>query len=155
MKQYLIDTFKYNDWANRKLLETIQQLPDKMEAIKLFSHVINAQDKWYNRITKKTEDTLVPWMTHGYPVEELESRWDDSINLWVALLESKNENDLQEDVLFNRATDGKQMGIKLIDLCLQINYHSMHHRAQINTLISKQGLTPPPTDYIYTKLKEL
>ncbi|HEY5534408.1 MAG TPA: hypothetical protein VIL99_05685 [Ignavibacteria bacterium] len=40
MKQYLIDFFKYNNWANRKLLDSMMQMPDKEEAVKLFSHFI-------------------------------------------------------------------------------------------------------------------
>jgi uncharacterized damage-inducible protein DinB len=47
------------------------------------------------------------------------------------------------------------MGIKLVDLVLQLNYHSIHHRAQINKLMSQQWIIPPATDYIYTKLIEL
>ncbi len=47
------------------------------------------------------------------------------------------------------------MGVTLMDLALQLNYHNIHHRAQINTLISKQGIKPPATDYIFTKLQEL
>lgn len=46
MKQYLINTFKFNDTANKKVLEKIKQLPDKTEAIKLFSHLITCQFRW-------------------------------------------------------------------------------------------------------------
>ncbi|MGZ3921946.1 MAG: DinB family protein [Bacteroidia bacterium] len=35
-----------------------------------------------------------------------------------------------------------------------MNYHSIHHRAQVNTLMSKQGIKPPATDYIFTVLQE-
>lgn len=155
MKNYLIDFFKYNDWANQQLLEVIKQLPDKEESVKLFSHFIHAQDKWYNRITKEIEDSFFSWITPVLPLDELASKWDKSVNAWIDLIETKNEEDLHEDVVFNRGHDGKQMGIKLIDLCLQLNYHSIHHRAQINKLISQQGFTPPATDYIFTKLTEL
>lgn len=155
MKQHLIDSFNYNDWANRQLLETIKQLPEKQKAVELFSHFIHAQDKWYNRITKQKEDSTFAWMTPVLPLEELEAKWMTSVNAWLNLLNTKTENQLQEDVIFNRAHDGKAMAITLADLCLQLNYHSIHHRAQINTLMSQQGIKPPATDYIFTKLREL
>lgn len=155
MKTYLIDSFKYNDWANRKLLAVIKQLPHKEESIKLFSHLINAQDKWFNRITKLQNDTNFAWSTPVFPFEELEERWENSISVWLDLIKSKAETELQDNVIFSRVSDGKQMGIKFIDLVLQLNYHSIHHRAQINKLMSQQGITPPATDYIYTKLIEL
>lgn len=155
MKQHLIDSFKYNDWANINLLETIKQLPDKEKSVNLFSHLIHTQDKWYNRITKQVDDSSIAWMDPSFALEELKLKWNESIYKWIKLIEEKNEIDLQQDVVFSRASDGKQMGIKLVDLCLQLNYHSIHHRAQINTLISQQGLIPPATDYIFTKLKEI
>lgn len=155
MKQHLIDLFHYNDWANQKLLEAIADLTDKTEALELFSHLVNAQNKWYNRIVQQTEDHSLEWMRPLYAEQELNAAWAKSIGTWIACLESKTETSLEEDVLFTRASDGKPMAVKLKDLALQLNYHAIHHRAQINTLISKQGVRPPATDYIYTKLREL
>lgn len=155
MKTHLIDSLKYNDWANQKLLSVIKQLPNKEESITLFSHLINAQDKWYNRITNQQNDQSLSWSTPVFLLEELEGRWENSVTVWIELINSKTEFELQENVIFTRASDGKQMGIKLVDLVLQLNYHSIHHRAQINKLMSRQGITPPATDYIFTKLVAL
>ena len=35
MKQHLIDTFRYNSYANKKVLEKIKELPEKEESIRL------------------------------------------------------------------------------------------------------------------------
>ena len=155
MKNYLLDFLNYNYQVNIKLLETIYQLPEKEEAVKLFSHLILAQDKWMNRIAKEQEDSSIHWMFPVIPLEELASKCDASSNAWLRLIEQKSDEELQQDIIFKRASDGKSMEIRLLDLILQINYHNIHHRAQINTLISKQGITPPQTDYIFTKLREL
>jgi len=50
MKQYLIDTFKFNDLMNTKLLAKIKALPDQQQCIRFFSHLINSQKKWMARI---------------------------------------------------------------------------------------------------------
>ena len=50
MKEYLLDTFNFNDKANKQVLEKIKELPDKAEAVKLFSHLINCQYKWMARV---------------------------------------------------------------------------------------------------------
>ena len=155
MRPYLLNFFNYNYQANIKLLDTIYTLPQKEEAVKLFSHLILAQDKWLNRITNTKEDSSVHWMLPVIPLEELASKWDASMKAWLKLVEEKSDDELQQDVIFKRASDGKAMGIKLLDLILQLNYHNIHHRAQINSLISKQGITPPQTDYIFTKLREI
>jgi len=41
------------------------------------------------------------------------------------------------------------------DIALQLNYHSIHHRAQIQTIIRSQGLEPEFVDYIATKYRRL
>ena len=50
LNQYLTDTFLFNDKANKMLLEKMQQMPDPSECIKHFSHLINCQFKWMDRI---------------------------------------------------------------------------------------------------------
>lgn len=155
MKKYILNFFSYNDWANRKLTGAIQQLPEKEESVKLFSHLITTQDKWMNRITKKAEDKTLHWFDLAFPVENLEAEWSRSVNEWTGFIENLPEEELENDVVFIRAGDGKKIGVKIIDLALQLNYHSIHHRAQINKLISGQGMKPPATDYIYTALREV
>ena len=61
MKQYLIETFSYNDLTNKKLLEKIKLLPDKTESTKLFSHLINAQYKWMARILQDEAALKMSW----------------------------------------------------------------------------------------------
>lgn len=155
MKKYLLDFFRYNDWANKKVLEAIKQIPGKNEPLKLFSHLVNSLDKWKNRITNETEDILLNWYGEFYDMEKIESKWSESINWWLNRTESTDESGLENDVIFKRQPDGKLMAVKLKDLLLQLNYHSVHHRAQINKMISAQGIKPPSTDYIFTVLKEV
>ena len=153
MKNYLLDFFKYNDRANRQVIEAINKIPDKEEAVKLFSHLIASLDKWTNRITKEADDNQLNWFGIAYPIDELESRWAEAVNKWIKFTE--NVNNLEEEIIFTRPADGVKMAVKTKDLLFQLNYHSIHHRAQINSIISKQGIKPPATDYIFTVLREV
>jgi uncharacterized damage-inducible protein DinB len=155
MKKYILDFLKYNDWANKKVLEGIRQIPEKNDALKLFSHLINSIDKWKNRITNEVEDSLLNWYGQFFNIDEIESKWNESISWWIKLLEKTEESGLEKEIIFTRPNYGKKMAVKFSDLLLQLNYHSIHHRAQINSLISKQGFKPPATDYILTVLKEV
>lgn len=155
MKNYLIEFFEYNKTANLKLLEVIKQLPERDEAIKLFCHLITSQDKWLNRICREIDDAELSWFGPVFNVDQLEQKWTASCQKWIDLLQSESELYLENDVFFSRPSDSKRMAVKLQDIVLQLNYHSIHHRAQINNLISKQGLTPPPTDYIFTAIREV
>ena len=154
MKQYLIDTFLFNDQANKKLLEKIKELPDPAEAVKFFSHLINSQNKWLKRIEVYPEDTKMDWWEPAYELEQLEELWEESLKAWVTFLESKKEEELFEEVKFV-GFDGSIFAAVLKDIALQLNYHSIHHRAQVQTIIRKQGVEPDFLDYIGTKYKRL
>jgi uncharacterized damage-inducible protein DinB len=155
MKQYLVDFFHYNDWANRRLLEAIQQVSEKDETVKLFSHLISAQNKWLNRVTNEQPDSTNGWFGTPLTLDQLESQWNKSVTHWLELLESKNETDLEALVIFSRPSDGKKLSVKLRDLVLQINYHSINHRGQILRLLREQGVKAPATDYILTAFNEV
>ena len=147
MKDYLINTFKYNDWANRKLIQKVAQLPDTSACIRLISHLINCQYKWLARVNQVPNAHEMSWWEPLYPLEELENKWEDSINLWINLLESKSEEDIQKIVRFI-GFDAGHWEAKIVDIALQLNYHSIHHRAQMQTIIRQQGLEPDFLDYI-------
>jgi uncharacterized damage-inducible protein DinB len=154
MREYLLKTFKYNDWANRKLLEAIRSMDDNTEALRLYSHLISAQDKWLNRVSGEKSDSEFAWFSLIFPLNSIEKEWERSVGAWIGLLERSTEEDLQKNISFIRISDHKKMRVKLIDLMLQLNYHSIHHRAQINMMISRQGQKVPVTDYIFTVLEE-
>jgi len=154
MKPYLIDFFNYNDWAFRKLLVPVMELPEPDEAVKLFSHLITSHHKWYNRVTNEIDDKSLNWFGPEFQLDQLESAWKECLNKWVALLNRIPESDLDNEIVFKRPSDGKGMVVRLRDIILQLNYHSIHHRAQISRIIRQQGITPPPTDYIFSVLKE-
>ncbi|MCI0415086.1 DinB family protein [bacterium] len=154
MKQYLIDTFKYNDRANRQILQSIEKLPQKDQAIKFFSHLINSQKKWLARIIEYPNNPKMSWWEPAYPLENLEVEWSNSLQAWLRYLEEKKEEDLNQDVIFI-GYDGGKFSAKLQDIALQLNYHNIHHRAQIQSLIREQGLEPEFVDYIGTVYRKL
>jgi uncharacterized damage-inducible protein DinB len=154
MKQYLIDTFLFNDQANKKLLEKIKQLPEPAEAVKYFSHLINSQNKWLKRIEVYPEDPKMDWWEPAYEIDQLEELWDKSLKAWVSFIDAKTEEEIFEEVNFI-GFDGTIFAAALKDIALQLNYHSIHHRAQVQTMIRKQGLEPDFLDYIATKYKRL
>jgi len=154
MKQYLIDTFKYNDYANKKVLAKIKELPQKEECIKFFSHLINSQNRWIARITQYPQNPNLDWWKPTYALENLEDEWMKSLRTWIQYLEGKGENELFEEVKYI-GMDGGHYAAKLKDIALQLNYHSIHHRANIQSLIRQQGFEPDFVDYIGTVYRKL
>ncbi len=154
MRQYLIDTFLFNDHANKKLLKKIKQLPDQKEAIRYFSHLINSQNKWLKRIEVFPEDPKMDWWEPVYELDKLEEEWNKSVKAWIDFLSDHDEEKLMQERRF-RGFDGSTWSAPLKDIALQLNYHSIHHRAQVQTIIRQQGLEPDFVDYIGTKYKKV
>lgn len=96
MKQYLIDSFSYNDFANRKLLTKVKELPDQTECIKYFSHLINSQRKWMSRILQEESAQQMSWWEPRYTLDEMETEWTQSYNNWISFINSKTEAEIFE-----------------------------------------------------------
>jgi len=154
MKQYLIDTFKFNDQANKKVLAKIKELPDKGECLKFFSHLINSQNKWLARIIRYPENPPMSWWEPLYAFDRLEAEWDKSLQRRIEFLERKTEQALFAEMKFV-GFDGGHWSAKLKDIALQLNYHSIHHRAQMQMLIRQQGIEPDFVDYIGTVYQKI
>ncbi len=154
MKDYLIDTFKYNDATNKKLLTKINQLSDKKESIRLFSHLINCQYKWMARIVQQPNAQEMSWWEPVYDFDKLEEQWNKSLQIWIVYINSKTDGELSTEVQFI-GFDGGLFAATPMDIALQLNYHSIHHRAQIQTTIREQGIEPDFIDYIGTKYRKI
>ena len=154
MKEYLIDTFQYNDYANKLALAKIRELPDKDESVRLFSHLVNSMNKWLGRIRQCPGYTELDWWEPGYELDELETKWNECLKCWVDFVKSRTEDELFDEVEFI-GFDGTDFAATIKDIALQLNYHAIQHRSQIQYLIRQQGIAPDFVDYIGTKYRKL
>jgi uncharacterized damage-inducible protein DinB len=154
VKEHLIETFRFNDFANQKMLEKIKALPDQEQSIKLFSHLINSQNKWMTRIILNEKSPEMSWWEPVYPLDELSAKWTESVETWIKFIGNKSEEEIFETILFI-GWEGGDWEARLSDIALQLNYHSIHHRAQIQMLIREQDIEPDFIDYIGTKYKKI
>jgi uncharacterized damage-inducible protein DinB len=154
MKDYLIETFKFNDGANKKLLAKIKLMNNQADAIKFFSHLINCQYKWMARIIKDPGYEKMSWWEPVYDFDKLEEEWTKSLDIWINYINERTDEELSKEVTFV-GYDNSLWAATPQDIALQLNYHSIHHRAQIQTLIRQQGIEPDFVDYIGTKYRRL
>jgi uncharacterized damage-inducible protein DinB len=154
MNQYLLDTFRYNDLTNKKLLTRIALLEERSESNKLFSHLINSQYKWMARLLQNPEAQQMSWWDPVYPFDQLEKEWNKSLELWISYITARSEEILMTEVIFT-GFDGAKWAATPADISLQLNYHSIHHRAQIQTILRQQGIEPDFVDYIGTKYRRI
>jgi uncharacterized damage-inducible protein DinB len=153
LKAHLADIFSYNETANTRLLGKIFELPEPKECIRLFSHLINCQYKWMARIRQTPGYYELSWWEPIYSADQLEHQWRKSIALWLAYLSNTSDEQLETEVQY-RGDEG-MFAATPKDIALQLNYHSIHHRAQMQLMIRAQGLEPEFLDYIGTRYRKL
>lgn len=110
--------------------------------------------KWLARINQDPNSPQMSWWDPVYQLEELDERWKQSVGLWISFFEGKSDEEINKYVRFI-GFDGGQWEAKLSDIALQLNYHSIHHRAQMQTIIRQQGLEPEFLDYIGTIYRKI
>lgn len=154
LKEYLIETFKFNDAANKQVLGKIKLLANVDQSVKLFSHLINTQCKWMATIMHQPDCEKMNWWEPVYNYERLEKEWDKSTGIWINYITKKTDEELLTETVSVNFENAVWAAL-LKDIALQLNYHSIHHRAQIQMIIRQQGIEPDFLDYIGTKVKKI
>ncbi|QXU41998.1 DinB family protein [Pedobacter sp. D749] len=143
------EIINYTQLADARIIEIFKlatiDLPD---AARLFSHVLNAQHIWAQRISGKTPLYGV-WDIHS--TEGFESL---SLENFRLIREALNNHPLDKRILYAN-TRGDQYENRIDEILFHLFNHSTYHRGQVVTLLKKAGFTPPVTDYIMLKRDHL
>ncbi|QDW28059.1 damage-inducible protein DinB [Pedobacter sp. KBS0701] len=143
------EIINYTELADARIIEIFKlaaiELPD---AARLFSHMLNAQHIWAQRISGKKSRYGV-WDIH--PKEDFESL---SLENFKLIREALNNHPLAKRILYSNSR-GEQYENRIDEILFHLFNHSTYHRGQVVTLLKKAGFTPPVTDYIMLKRDHL
>ena len=153
-KDHLVELFEFNDKTNKQLFRKIGSLTDQTECIRLTSHLINCQYKWMMRIVDSEHAVEMSWWEPLYTIDQFETEWNKSIQPWFDFIRSQTDEELSTERIFI-GMDGDNWAATPRDIALQLNFHSIHHRAQIQAIIRSQGVEPDFVDFIGTKARKL
>lgn len=147
MVRHLIDLFEFNKEANIRLTECTRAVHPQDEIILHLSHLANCQYKWFDRLQGSPPLSLRDWWAPVYTLDELPEHFRESASLWTSFLEGRQDAEIDQEVSYAGA-GGVEWAATIRDIALQLNFHSFHHRAQIQRMIRETGTQPPPIDYI-------
>lgn len=145
MRHHLIKLFQYSEWANDRLLTSLEAHPHD-DALRLMNHILGAQDVWLSRIDHGFEGEWALQDTR--PIAECRAGNRRSTGAWIAYL-GRIDDEALEAAIHYKNLAGLPFENLLKDLVTHVLNHATHHRAQISTLLRQAGATPPGTDYIY------
>lgn len=144
MKLYFLKLYKYNDWANTKVLDCLnrQQVRDE-KILTLMGHVVAAQFIWLARIKGMPKSPYKLW--HSYSLEEVTAMGHEVGKDWLEFIE---ENESFDRILTYHNYVGDPYSNNVENIMIHLVNHSTYHRAQIALLLRQAGLEPVNTDFI-------
>ncbi len=147
MKSYFKKLFTYNNWANETILGSLESggFTAADEAVKIYSHVINAQYIWFSRITGRKELHKPVWSVHE--LADIKNFLPENFALWLDYIDSLTEDELQRNITYANS-EGHQFYNVVGDMLPHLVNHASYHRGQVNKLIRQRGFTPINGDYI-------
>jgi uncharacterized damage-inducible protein DinB len=126
LMETILKMYKHLDWANKRILGQLQNTnPVNQEIIRLFSHILLAEQVWYTRIAGEDSSMLQVWSDRNLDecvklVKRNEKRYSD-------LLKNLTETDLGQLISYQN-THGKQFENSIGDILTHVALHGQHHR---------------------------
>ena len=132
---------EYSCWANAAWIDFIEKTrPADEFLLKRMSHILLGEDAWFRRIAGATVDPHV-WSVLTF--EQMRERLAQHRDVYESLL----LGDVTRVIDYTRFT-GEKYRSPISDILVHLSHHGAHHRAQMATHISAQGVTPINTDFI-------
>lgn len=135
----------YNNWANQKLLETLETLCEKVptRSLHLFSHLLNAEIIWLARMQHLESPVQV---FDDHTLAKCRTMQESTFECFLSLADS-SPGDLEREIIYKN-TKGETFTNSLEDILIHVFNHGTYHRAQIACDLRQNGFEPINTDYI-------
>lgn len=147
MKKHFIELFKYDHWANLRMLGVIEDKKiNDHKILKLFSHLLSASIIWHNRIKDLPTTPFPLWEV--YKVREIRSMIDESSRNWINYLENEHASEIYEEMIFYKNLKEVKHENTIRHIITHVINHSTYHRAQMAVRMRELNIDSPVTDFI-------
>lgn len=155
-KNQIIDLYSYDDWANQKLLNAVNNLENE-EFIRYLSssfksirdtmvHILGAEELWLSRWMREQGRTLLN--SDDFPTcSSLADRWDDYRDEINSFILSLTEENLSHEISYKNLKE-IPYSLELWKQMLHVTNHSSFHRGQVVTMLRQLKKQPPSLDLI-------
>ncbi|WP_042462772.1 DinB family protein [Neobacillus dielmonensis] len=133
-------------WANMRILDSLKTLEDQSHPAKqLFSHILLAEEVWFNRIKGLSSSAKGLWTELSLDeCLKLSKTNHQNFKELLSVLTAANE----EDTIIYKNSTGKEFRTTLADILTHVALHGQYHRGQINRLLRQEQHEPINVDYI-------
>jgi len=149
--------FAYNHWVNDRLLALVEHVPEERLRVPMdgsfdsiygtAAHILQGEVFYYHRWTggQQPRDRR-PSETSS--VAELRILWAENRARIDQFIEELTPDRLVETIRYSRRGYEAFYELPLWQIMLQMVNHGTHHRAELADMLTREGLSPPPTDLI-------
>lgn len=159
MRDWMLDSFKYHVWANKKVLGHLENLPADVFTQKvnlgfasiaqIFGHLASAEEVWTARLRGEVPPPLTP-----RPFENVESAQTYMEKLHNSSLEFLHTIQDWEKIIQYNTTTGQAFQNSILEIVQQLVNHGTYHRGNITTILRSLGHPGTQTDFIaYARTK--
>jgi uncharacterized damage-inducible protein DinB len=139
--------FTYNEWANRRILDSFGDAPNRSHgAVRAFAHLLVAEKMWLVRLLRN-EDTTGFDFWQASTLDECAALAEENHRAYAEVLKSLTEETL-DSVAAYRNSKGVEYRTSFNDILTHVLFHSAYHRGQIALAVRNDGGEPAYTDYI-------
>lgn len=141
--------FQFDLWCTRKLCDLFMEnkpFDDEAACTAFTSHIINAQEMWYDRVIGQSGSENFNLWTE-YSLSDIKNRARKSHKKWITLI-GDHEVDLDTHIYYKN-TKGIDFYSSICEICQHLIVHGQHHRAQISIFLRKCDINPSPIDYMH------
>jgi uncharacterized damage-inducible protein DinB len=144
MKEYFLKLYRYNEWANRRVLGAIEtQQVTHEKILSIFSHQLSANFLWLHRIKGLPPPDVELWKT--YTPERLRQMVDDGSRQWLEFIDA---TDNFNRILKYKNYVGDYYENNVEHIMMHLVNHGSYHRGQVALLLRQNGYEPINTDFI-------
>jgi uncharacterized damage-inducible protein DinB len=138
---YISRLTAYSSWANGVWIDFIERNRPADEFLAgRMTHILLGEDAWFRRIASSPVD---PNVWSAFTFHQMRERLANHRDMYDSLL----RGDLHRVVEYTRFT-GEKYRSPISDILVHLSHHGAHHRGQMATYASAQGVTPVNTDFI-------
>jgi uncharacterized damage-inducible protein DinB len=163
MKEILQQYATYNIWANQKLAELIQSIPEDLLHAALPSsfksihstllHMWDAESIWWQRM-KLQEVIISPSSTFKGTTIDVSTSLLHQNKLWETWVKNASAAAL-DHVFMYQTTQKEQFKQPIFQMILHVFNHGTYHRGQLVNMLRQSGIEKiPQTDFIVWSRKK-
>ncbi|OAB40581.1 damage-inducible protein DinB [Paenibacillus macquariensis subsp. defensor] len=137
--------FEHLNWANQRMLETLQNVEAGDQKVRLFLHILNAEQVWLTRLQGMDSSQMPIWSDGDIEVCAKLSK--QNVASFSTYLKELANTDLDNLITYTNSK-GEVFKSSIRDILTHVALHGQYHRGQINSRLRADGIEPVSTDYI-------